>query len=111
MLSTLSNIVIIIFSLFIKNYNYFMHFYSYVYIYGSNTGEYIFNSDTEIDYDLSVLYVRDDNGDYKDYNGIKYSKLLEYRNYDEDKYLKTINVVTTDKDGNEIIKTKKIINK
>ena len=91
----------------IKVFNYYMFKER---VKDSNTGEYVFNDDTEIDYDLSALYVRDDNGDYKDYNGIKYSKLLEYRNYDEDKYLKTINIVTTDKDGNEVIKTKKIIN-
>ena len=73
----------------------------------ANTGEYIYNENNDIHYDLDELYVIDkSNGPYKDINGTRYSKLLEYRNYDKDKYLKTISVVNDDKSITE----KQIIN-
>lgn len=73
----------------------------------TNTGEYIFKENNDISYDLDKLYVIDkSNGKYTDANGVKYSKLLEYRNYDKNKYLKTISVVNDDK----TITEKQIIN-
>lgn len=70
-------------------------------------GEYVYKEHNDISYDLDELYVIDDsNGKYKDANGVRYTKLLEYRNYREDKYLKEISVVS---DNGEISK-KKIIN-
>lgn len=73
----------------------------------SNTGEYIFKENNNISYDLDKLYVIDkSNGKYTDINGVKYTKLLEYRNYDKNKYLKTISIVNDDKSITE----KQIIN-
>lgn len=70
-------------------------------------GEYVYKEHNDISYDLDELYVIDDsNGKYKDANGVRYTKLLEYRNYREDKYLKEISIVN---DDGEISK-KKIIN-
>ena len=70
----------------------------------SNTGKFVFNEDNDISYDLDLLYVRDDsNGSEIDYNGIRYTKLLDYRKYDENKYLKKIYV--EDDNGNVIEKT------
>ena len=70
-------------------------------------GEYVYKEHNDISYDLDELYVIDDsNGKYKDANGVRYTKLLEYRNYREDKYLKEISIVN---DDGEIYK-KKIIN-
>ena len=44
----------------------------------ANTGEYIYNENNNIHYDLDELYVIDkSNGPYKDINGTRYSKLLE----------------------------------
>ena len=72
-----------------------------------NTGEYIYKEHNDISYDLDDLYVIDQsNGSITDANGVKYTKLLEYRNFREDKYLKTISIVNDDKS----ITTKKIIN-
>ena len=71
-----------------------------------NTGEYEFDENNDITYDLNELYVRDITGEIQDYNGVRYTKLLDYRYYDENKYLKTITV--EDKDGN--LNEKKIIN-
>lgn len=71
-----------------------------------NTGEYEFDEDNDINYDLDKLYVRDDTGIIQDYNGIRYTKLTEYRYYDADKYTKIIKY--EDKDGS--IKSKTIIN-
>ena len=72
----------------------------------SNTGEYEFDENNNITYDLDKLYVKDITGIIQDYNGVRYTKLLEYRNYDADKYTKTI--AYEDEDGN--IKHKTIIN-
>ena len=70
-------------------------------------GEYVVKEHNDISYDLNELYVIDEsNGPYKDANGVRYTKLLDYRNYREDKYLKTISVV--DDDGK--ITRKQIIN-
>ena len=63
-----------------------------------NTGEYKYDENNDISYDLDKLYVKDINGEIQDYNGVKYTKLLDYRHYDAEKYLKTI--VCEDKDGN-----------
>ena len=72
----------------------------------SNTGEYEFDEDNDITYDLSKLYVRDVTGTIEDYNGVRYTKLLDYRHYDANKYTKTI--MCEDEDGN--LKEKVIIN-
>lgn len=70
----------------------------------SNTGEYEFEENNDISYDLNDLWVKDVNGETEDYNGIKYTKLLEYRNYDEEKYTKLIKY-----EENGEIKSKRII--
>lgn len=72
----------------------------------TNTGEYIFDENNDISYDLNKLYIKDKTGTVKDYNGIRYTKLLDYRYYDQDKYTKTINY----EDENGEIQSKKIIN-
>ena len=73
----------------------------------SNTGEYIFKENNDISYDLDKLYVIDkSNGKYVDANGVKYSKLSKYRNYDRHKYLKTISVLNDDNS----VSQKQIIN-
>ena len=72
-----------------------------------STGEYVYKEHNDISYDLDELYVIDEsNGKYIDANGIRYTKLLDYRGFREDKYIKTISVVNED---NSITK-KKIIN-
>lgn len=81
-------------------------------------GQYKFKENNMISYKLEDLYVRDKTGTIKDYNGVRYTKLLEYRNYDEAKYIKTITIAETDKggnviydeNGNLITRTEKIIN-
>ena len=70
-----------------------------------NTGEYVFDEDNDISYDLNDLWVRDETGETQDYSGIRYTKLLEYRHYDENKYTKEIKY---EEDGE--IKSKRIIN-
>jgi hypothetical protein len=72
----------------------------------ANTGEYEFDEDNQIDYDLDKLYVKDTTGSIKDYNGARFSKLLDYRYYDKDKY--TTSITYEDSNGN--IKTKLILN-
>lgn len=62
----------------------------------STTGEYKFKEDNSINYSLDDLYVKDPNGNIKDYNGIAFSKLSEYRNYDENKYTKEISISNDD---------------
>ena len=69
----------------------------------SNTGDYEVIENNDITYDLNKLYVRDDTGTIKDYNGVRYTKLLDYRYYDADKYTKTI--VCEDKNGKPTTKT------
>lgn len=61
-----------------------------------NTGEYSLTDEHNISYDLDALYVRDSNGEIKDYSGVRYSKLTEYRNYKEDKYTRLIHVQNED---------------
>lgn len=83
-----------------------------------NTGEYLFDENNNISYNLDLFYVKDKTGEIQDYNGIRYTKMLDYKKYDENKYLKTIAIVKTDKDGNNlydkdgniITESKKIIN-
>mgnify|MGYP003296465137 CR=1 FL=1 len=61
----------------------------------TNTGEYEFDEDNDITYDLNKLYVRDITGTIQDYNGVRYTKLLDYRYYDADQaldYLKIKNL-------------------
>lgn len=72
----------------------------------TNTGEYEFDEDNSIAYDLDKLYIRDKTGAIKDYNGVRYCKLTEYRYYDEEKYTKL--VTYQDTDGS--LKQKRIIN-
>lgn len=72
----------------------------------ANTGEYELDEDNDITYDLDKLYVRDVTGTILDYNGVRYTKLTEYRHYDADTYTKT--VMCEDEDGD--IKQKTIIN-
>lgn len=55
-----------------------------------STGEYLFDEDNDISYSLDELYVRDKTGTIQDYNGVRYTKLKDYRYYDADKYTKTI---------------------
>ena len=70
------------------------------------TGDYVFDEHNQVDYDDDVLYVIDKEfGTLTDVSGRKFSKLKEYRNYDESYYYKTISV--KDSDGN--ITKKKII--
>ena len=71
-----------------------------------NTGEYNLDENNDISYDLKSLYVRDKTGEILDYNGIRYTKLLDYRNYDEEKYTKVISY----KNKNGKIQQKRIIN-
>lgn len=59
----------------------------------SNTGSYKFAENNRINYNIEALYIKDDTGEYTDYNGIRYSKLVDYRYYSEDKYFDTINVM------------------
>ncbi len=47
----------------------------------TNTGEFVFNENNDITYDLDKLYVKDVNGYEIDYNGVRYTKLLEYRDF------------------------------
>lgn len=90
----------------------------------NNTGEYVFEEDNEIHYDIGDIYVRDDidgtdvingvslstsvpvEGELQPTGGIKYTKLQDYRYYDPNYYLKSITV--QDENGN--ITTKSIIN-
>lgn len=72
----------------------------------TNTGEYEFDENNSITYDFDKLYVRDNTGTIQDYNGVRYTKLIDYRYYDADKYTKTI----TCEDDNGNISKKIIIN-
>ena len=72
----------------------------------SNTGEFLFNDDNSINYDLNALYVRDKNGEILDLNGLRYTKLLDYRDYREEVYLQRVTV----KDSHGNISFKNIIN-
>ena len=87
----------------VKVFNYYLFKQRLV---DTNTGEYELDEDNDITYDLSKLYVRDVNGTIKDYNGVRYTKLLEYRNYNPDVYTKTVSC--EDSKGN--ITKKTIIN-
>jgi hypothetical protein len=87
----------------VKVFNYYLFKQRLV---DTNTGEYEFDEDNDISYNLNKLYVRDDTGVIKDYNGARYTKLLEYRDYDPEVYTKTI----TCEDDNGNIKQKTIIN-
>lgn len=72
----------------------------------TNTGEFIFDENNDIAYDLSKIYVKDrSGGETIDITGSRFTKLLEYRYFDEDYYLKTVTV--EDENGNTI--TKKIV--
>ena len=71
----------------VKVFNYYLFKQRLV---DSNTGEYKFDEDNDITYDLDKLYVRDVTGTIQDYNGVRYTKLLDYRHYDADTYTKTI---------------------
>lgn len=67
-----------------------------------HTGEYLFEENNDVTYDLNEFYVMDENGELQDYNGVRFSKLLDYRHYDEDKYTKLITI--EDENGNSISK-------
>lgn len=69
------------------------------------TGEYLIEDQSIVDYNIEDLYIRDVNGSYEDYNGIRYAKLKDHRNFNEKQYLTTITVQTDN--GSE---QKKIIN-
>ena len=62
----------------------------------SNTGEYLPVEDNDINYSLEDLWVRDNTGDsitqIKDLSGLTYTKLSEYRHFEEnrDEYIKTV---------------------
>ena len=56
----------------------------------SNSGQYLFQEDNDISYDIDKIYVRDDSGDIVDGSGLRYCKLTEYRYYNPDEWLKTI---------------------
>lgn len=71
----------------------------------SNTGEYEFNENNNISYNLEDLWVKDPTGETQDYSGVRYTKLLEYRHYSEDEYTQEI----TYQDYNGNINTKSII--
>ena len=66
-----------------------------------HTGEYLFEENNRLQYDPNALYIKDINGNYLDYNSIRYSKLSEYRNYSEDIYFDTITVVSDDGSAKE----------
>ena len=71
------------------------------------TGEFIVQENNEIDYDIDDLYVIDKTmGTITDISNRKFSKLSEYRNYNEEYYFKTISI----KKENGSIEQKKIIN-
>ena len=70
-----------------------------------NSGKYIFPENATIDYDINLLWVKDINGETIDCNGIRYTRLLEYKNYNEEDYLTTISYIDTD----NTIKTKNVI--
>lgn len=65
----------------------------------TNTGEYLFNDDSSIYYDIDLLYVLDEEGKYKNYNGVRFSKLTEYDKFtkNKDKYADSL---VYDNDGN-----------
>lgn len=68
----------------------------------SNTGSFKFNEDNNISYDFNDLYIKDINGEILDYNGIRYTKLVDYRNFRDEngnirnKYITVINVEKED---------------
>lgn len=61
-----------------------------------DSGEYMFDEDNDITYDINELYVINENGEYKDYNGVRYSNIMDYKDFNESYHLKTIKVVQDD---------------
>ena len=70
------------------------------------TKEYVFDENNDISYDINNLYVKDPEGEIIDLSGRKFSRLPDYRYYDENYYLKTITVINDD----DTVTRKKIIN-
>lgn len=58
-------------------------------------GNYIFKDTAALSYNPEDLYLRTDNGNLTDYNGLKYTKLTEVPAY-EDRYFKKIKVLNED---------------
>lgn len=57
------------------------------------SGEYVFDEDNSINYDENIVYVLDEaGGETQDGTGRRFSKLKEYRYYQEDYFYKTIHV-------------------
>lgn len=72
----------------------------------TNTGEYLFSDNGKASYDLDDLYIIHPVGPYKDSNNIRYIKLVDYSEYNKEKYTHTIHV----KNEDGTITTKDIIN-
>lgn len=62
----------------------------------SDTGDYVFDENNEISYELEELYVKDENGAFEDFNKVRFSRLDDYRHYDETYHVKTIKVKRDD---------------
>lgn len=77
----------------IRVFNYYMF---KEYAKDTNTGDYITVENNDITYDLDKLYIKDETGEVVDLDGVRYSKLLEYRYFDPEKHLKTVTVENDD---------------
>ena len=73
-----------------------------------NTGEYLFKNTNVMSYNEDDYYIRDDSNGELGIDGLRYTKLLDYRHYERDKdlYYKTITV----KNEDGAIEEKTIIN-
>ena len=69
------------------------------------SGNFELRENNDISYDLNELWVRDINGSIEDFNGVKFTRLLDYSKYNEDTYTKKIVY-----EENGEIKSKRIIN-
>jgi hypothetical protein len=61
-----------------------------------DTGEYVLEENNDISYNIDELYIKNSDGDFSDYNGNHYSKLTDYKDYDESYHIKTISVQEDD---------------
>lgn len=64
-----------------------------------DNGKFLFDDESLIDYDLDLFYIKDDNGEIIDDAGQRYSHLIDYREYDEEKYTRVIQVQNEDGEG------------
>ena len=72
------------------------------------SGEYVVDEDNDISYDFNDLWVFNPNGDVRDYNGARYSRLTETDDFDQNRYKYVKKILYQDENGNS--EFKEIIN-